>query len=158
MWDLSKAYRPTLQVQSSVGFTKGNYIHWTVYSTDCRHTFCATCLYEWWATSRATTCPSCRTVCDNIPVRDRFANGLASLVSGNPKETVKLLGSNKFLELMIELEAEARKKEAEEAMEAEEIMEAEMVMEEQQVMAMRYAQLEGVGTPADPLDLTQLWN
>ena len=108
------------------------------YSTDCRHTFCANCLFEWWARSRGTTCPSCRTVCENVPARDR-SNGLISLLSGGSNESVPQFDTTRFAELMQEIQVDAQAK----------LDEAEAA-----VMVVDYRQ---AGTAENPLDLTNAW-
>lgn len=97
--------------------------------------FCATCLFMWWETSRATTCPACRTVCQNVPVRDR-SSGLISLVSAPPEEVVEPFDMNRFAVVMEEnaIEAEERAREA---------------------MAIDYS---WPGTSMNPMDLTEAWN
>lgn len=56
------------------------------HSTDCQHTYCGRCLYDWWSSSRTTTCPSCRNVCENVPAQDRTSGLLVSLI---PKESIE---------------------------------------------------------------------
>jgi hypothetical protein len=146
MWDLSKHSCPTRQVQFSAGFMDAHHIQRTVYSTDCRHTFCEACLFEWWTSSRATTCPSCRTICENVPVRDR-SNGLASLISKDSNETLEFFDPDNFADLMTAIQMHG---------EENQDMEVE-VMEAQEAMEMGYTlHLDGAGTSTDPLDLTDL--
>jgi len=111
------------------------------FSTDCRHTFCATCLFGWWAWGRATTCPLCRAICQNVPVRDR-SNGLASLVSDTPVGAIEPFDANRFVVLMTEIRTEAEGNEGNRGVEA------------QDVVVMDYTFLGGVGTSTNPLDLT----
>lgn len=139
MWNLSKPYRPTLQVRFSPNFMDVYHIQRLVYSTNCQHMFCAKCLLEWWTSSRATTCPNCRAVCENVPVQDR-SNRLASLISGNPNETAGSFDANRFAELMVEIRAETEENQG---------------IDVQEVIVMDYAFMEGAGTSTDPLDLTE---
>lgn len=92
----------------------------------------------WWEVSRATTCPTCRAVCKNPPVRDR-SNGLISLVSVPSSETVEPFDANQFAMLMVELTEEAQEL-AREAMEID------------------YTFARDAGTSTNPLDLTAVWN
>lgn len=107
------------------------------YSTDCRHTFCATCLFEWWTWSRGTTCPACRVISYNPPARDRL-NGLVSLVLSNPNETVEPFDADRFVELMANIGTELERNQS---------VGPEVVMRD-------HVPLEGEGTAINPLDLT----
>ena len=116
---------------------------------DCRHTYCAICIFRWWSKSRETTCPFCRVVCENAPVRDR-SNGLIALLSDDPNQGTAPFDANDFVALMAEIKEETaqRQRQAEEeaAAEEEEAAEAAAVMV-----------LDGIGTVLDPLDLTGGW-
>ena len=88
-----------------------------------------------------STCPACRTVCENPPVRD-CSNGLISLISSN-HEVTEPFDADRFVALMEELRREAEEKRAKEAQEA---------------MVVDYTFLLNAGTVTNPLDLTGVWN
>ena len=88
-----------------------------------------------------TTCPTCRTVCESPPVRDR-SNGLISLISSN-HGAVEPFDADRFVALMEELRREAEEKRAKAA---------------QEVMMVDYVSILDAGTVTDPLDLTGVWN
>lgn len=111
-----------------------------LYSTDCRHVFCVTCLFEWWKGSRTTTCPTCRTVCESTPVRDH-SNGLISLISDDPAQTGEPFNTGRFDVLMAEIKKEAEEKQALDA-------QFEMLVDNP----------GDIGTAIHPLDLTSVWN
>ena len=41
-----------------------------LYSTDCRHLYCATCLLDWWKTCKTPSCYTCHQLCLYPPARD----------------------------------------------------------------------------------------
>jgi len=115
-------------------------------SMDCRHTYCATCIFHWWSRSGGTTCPICRAVCENTPVRDR-SNGLVALLSEDPNQGIAPYDTDNFVVLMAAIKQGATEGERqEEEEEEEEAAEAAAAME-----------LDGTGTALDPLDLTSGW-
>lgn len=109
------------------------------YSTECRHTFCDSCLFEWWESSRRVTCPTCRTACRDTPVQHRL-NNLISLASSSSDEDVEQPDTARFAVLMEDIWVNGGAKE----------LGAPIVMD--------YMVLEDVGTSENPLDLTGPWN
>ncbi|KAF9781588.1 hypothetical protein BJ322DRAFT_1111513 [Thelephora terrestris] len=60
------------------------------YSTECRHIFCAACLITWWHASGGTSCPSCRRVSTQLPVRDHSHETLIEAVRATSGEVAEV--------------------------------------------------------------------
>lgn len=59
-------------------------------STECRHIFCAACLITWWHASGGTSCPSCRRVSTQLPVRDHSHETLIEAVRATSGEVAEV--------------------------------------------------------------------
>jgi hypothetical protein len=93
--------------------------------------------------SEAATCPACRTICKNVPVRDLVAHGLRSLALGNADVTIEPtepFDSDKFVGVMERFDILGNSDESEDG-DGDAIMVAA-------------ADVPGVGTYLSPLDLS----
>ena len=91
-----------------------------------------------------TTCPNCRTICEDVPVRDRSTE-LISLISNDSDETAEPIDTNRFAQLMAEIQAENDEEEVGEQMDGQEA-----------TVPIDLALFQGAGTFGNPLDLTNM--
>ena len=57
-------------------------------SIECRHIFCGVCLISWWQASNKASCPTCRRISTQTPVRDHTHETLIDTVIANSGERV----------------------------------------------------------------------